>query len=87
MCEIHVHHPWTEIQPEKRRMKTDFQREKQPDTNKLPLGFESWTGNSLQVKIYSSQSPLASLPLGIFTFAGHLSFIELNPLNLLLSCA
>lgn len=77
MYEIYAHHPRTEIkQDKKKRMKTDFRREKQPGTNKLLLSFKSWTGNFLQVKIYSSKPSPASLPLDIFTLAGHLSFIQ-----------
>lgn len=78
MCEIYAHHPRIEIKHDlkkKKRMKTDFRREKQPGTNKLLLSFKSWTGNFLQVKIYSSKPSPASLPLDIFTLAGHLSFI------------
>lgn len=41
MCEIYAHHPRTEIKQEKKkRMKNDFQREKQPGAKKNPLGFK-----------------------------------------------
>lgn len=75
MCEIYAHHPRTEIKQEKKkRMKNDFQREKQPGAKKNSIRLQ--TGNSLQVKIYRNEPSLASLPSDIFTFVGHLSFIR-----------
>ena len=75
MCEIYAHHPRTEIKHgKKKRMKALFQREKQPGTNKLPLGFKSWTSNSLQMKIQER------------AFYNEHVYVT-QPLSLLLNCA